>query len=71
LPAGRFGTGETAMFHVAPGELVLRSGLDGAGLCAFGRDNWTQRETTLRPGETKRFRISIDPSGKVEVQRGD
>ena len=71
VPAGRFSTGETAMFRVAPGERVLRSGLDGAGLCAFGRDNWTQRETTLRPGETKHFRISIDPDGKVEVQRGD
>ena len=69
--AARFDVGETAQFRVAPGELLLRNGYDliGRGLCAFGSDYWTQRETILRPGETKRFRLSLDPSGKADIQR--
>ncbi len=66
--AARFGVGETATLHVSPGEMVLRSGfyINGRGLCALGSDAWTQRETTLREGETKRFRFTIDTSGRTD-----
>jgi hypothetical protein len=68
--AGRFDVGETAQFHVAPGELVLGSRFDllGRGLCG-GREDVTLRETLLRSGETKHFRLSIDSAGKTDVQR--
>jgi hypothetical protein len=72
--AARFGPGETAQFRVTPGEIVLRNGVDlmGRGLCGFGSsDYWTQRETILRAGETKYFRLSLDASGKPDIQRSD
>jgi hypothetical protein len=72
--AGRFDVGETATFHVPPGETLLRNGVDleGRALCGFGaKDFWTQRETILRAGETKYFRLSLDASGKPDIQRAD
>ncbi len=71
--AARFDNSETATFHVAAGELVLRYGRDpqGRGLCATMKQEWTQRETILRDGETKYFRLSIDVNGKMDIQRAD
>lgn len=70
--AARFDVGETAQFHVPPGEVLLRNGRDqmGRGLCASEED-WTQRETVLRAGETKYSRLSLDASGQPDVQRSD
>jgi hypothetical protein len=63
--------GETARFHVRPGEVLLgvRYDLMGRGLCAL-HEGVTQRETVLRPGETKHYLLSIDASGNTDVQRG-
>lgn len=71
--AARLDVGETSRFFVDPGEVLLRVGRDpqGKGLCAFGKSEWTQRETVLRAGETKYFRLSIDVNGKTDIQRGD
>lgn len=71
--AARFDVAETAKFYVQPGELVLRSGRDpqGRALCGVGQQEWTQRETILRDGETKYFRLSIDANGKTDIQRAD
>ena len=71
--AARFDVAEIAEFYVAPGELLLRVGPDlmGEMLCALGKDYWTQRETLLRPGETKFFRLSIDANGGMDIQRAD
>lgn len=71
--AARFDVGETARFYVPPGEVLLRNGRDqmGRGLCAFEKDHWVQRETVLRAGETKYFRLSLDGSGQPDVQRSD
>jgi hypothetical protein len=73
IHAARFGAGETAKFHVPPGEILLRNGRDqmGRGLCAVEKDLWTQRETVVRAGETKYFRLSLDASGQPDVQRSD
>jgi hypothetical protein len=73
MHAARFGVGESARFHVSPGELLLRAGRDlmGRGLCGTGKEHWTQRETVLRPGETKTFRLSIDANGEADIQRAD
>lgn len=71
--AARLDTGETSRFIVPAGEVLLRSGRDpqGKGLCAFAKAEWTQRETTLKPGETKLFRLSLDVNGKTDIQRAD
>ena len=71
--AARLDVGETSRFFVNAGDVLLRVGRDpqGRGLCAFGKSEWTQRETVLRPDETKYFRLSIDVNGKTDIQRGD
>ncbi|MEX3986016.1 hypothetical protein AB4Y45_44915 [Paraburkholderia sp. EG287A] len=71
--AARLDTGETARFIVPAGEVLLRSGRDpqGKGLCSLVKGEWTQRETALKPGETKLFRLSIDMNGKTDIQRAD
>jgi len=71
--AARLDVGETARFYVPPGEILMRGGRDplGKGLCGTGQDHWTQRETVVREGETKYFRLSIDVNGKVDIQRAE
>jgi|SRR5258706_817321 len=71
--AARLAAGEFARFYVEPGETLLRVGRDpyGRGLCGLDQDNWTQRETTLRRGEEKFFRLSIDQNGKPDILRSD
>jgi len=62
-------SGEEATFHVEPGELVLRAAWS-EGLCNM-MVKQTQRETTLKSGETKLFRITVDTAGNLDVQRSD
>ena len=71
--AGRFASSESAQFLIAPGEHVLRGSVDpqGAGLCGLVKDHWTQVETTLKAGEKKHFRLGLDASGTVKVERSD
>jgi len=71
--AARLDVAEFARFYVEPGEVVLRAGGDpqGTGLCGFASDMWTQRETILKPGEQKSFRMSFDQSGRFDIQRSD
>ena len=71
--AARLDAGETARFYMKPGEILLRVGRDplGKGLCGLGQDEWTQRETVMRQGETKYFRLSIDANGKTDIQRSE
>lgn len=71
--AARLDVGESASFHIAPGEQLLKVGRDplGQGLCGADADNWTQRETILRPNERKLFRLSIDEGGKLDIQRSE
>lgn len=71
--AARLDVAEKATFYVTPGEVLLRSGSDlyGKGLCSHDKNVWTQRETQLKPGETKYFRMSIDENGKTDIQRSD
>lgn len=71
--AARLETHESATFLIPAGEHLLRSGRDpqGRGLCATFQNEWTQRETTLQPGETKHFRLTIDANGRTDIQRAD
>jgi hypothetical protein len=70
--AARLDVGETARFYIKPGEILLRVGRSfGYRLMRLGQDEWTQRETVVRQGETKYFRLSIDANGKTDVQRSE
>ena len=71
--AARIDVGERATFFVRPGEVLLKVGWDpqGRGLCSFGSDNWTQRETVMKPEESKSFRLTIDQNAKLDVIRSD
>ena len=71
--AARFEAAEYAQFYVESGEILLRVGWDpqGKGLCSFGQDQWTQRETFLKPDERKSFRLSFGTSGRFDIQRTD
>lgn len=70
--AARFDPGERASFHVRPGERIIRAGPDpyAQGLCQLGQNDAfaTTRETVMRPGETKTFRM-LGTGGAVDVQR--
>lgn len=71
--AARLDVGETASFYVVPGEHVLGVTTDPQGkmLCSYGSDNITRRETLLRQDERKFYRLSINPSGIVDIQRSE
>ena len=68
----RFDVGETAKFDVPPGERLIQvlKDPDAKGLCA-ATDLGATRETFLKPNETKYFRLMIDRTGFVDVQRAD
>lgn len=71
VTAVRIGPTERAELSVPVGELLLRVGHDpqARGLCSFGTQ-WTQRETIMRAGERKVFRLSINADGQFDVMRG-
>ena len=71
--AARLDVAEVVKFYVEPGEVLIRAGWDpqGRGLCAFGQDNWTQRETLLKPGEQKSFRLFLDQNARWDIFRSD
>jgi hypothetical protein len=71
--AARVDVAEVAKFYVEPGELLLRIGRDpqGNGLCGVDLENWTQRETIMKAGMNKTFRMTIDANGKLDLMRAD
>lgn len=71
--AARFKSGETATFHLAAGEHVLKYGRDpqGKALCGTMQSYWSTAETTLGPSELKRFRLTIIKGGENKIQRAD
>lgn len=68
--AARLDVGETSRFFLDPGEIRLRVLRDsqGKGLCGGSQMYWTQRETNLRPGEIKYFRLLIDAKRSADIQ---
>ena len=65
--AARMDNAEVARFYVEPGEIVMKMGRDPEGtlLCRTGQDLWVQRETTLKPGEEKVFRMIMRESSDI------
>ena len=69
--AARLEPGETSSFLVPAGEVILQSGQDpmGKGLCTQLFDSPTIRESSIREGETKHFRMLISRDGRTDIQR--
>ena len=60
---------ERATFHLPAGESILGVWNTGKALCGY-REGKDRREISvlLRPGETKRFRIIINPNAGVSLE---
>ncbi|MRW93739.1 hypothetical protein GJ699_27465 [Duganella sp. FT80W] len=71
--AARLDVSEKSTFFVPQGEVLIRAGRDpeGKAFSSTNQDNWTQRETIIKAGETKYFRLSIDANGKPDIQRSE
>lgn len=57
-----FRPGEVATFYVEPGELVI--GAQARGFCGSGD---SETGITLKPGQTKTLRISVDNGAAVRI----
>ena len=55
-----------ATFHLNAGELIVGASLEGAGLCALNPAR-QERETTLKNGDTKAFRVFTSNSGDIDI----
>jgi hypothetical protein len=71
--AARMDTGEAAVFQVPAGEILLRVGRDpmGEGLCAVNQGRMATRETSIREGDRKEFRIKTTAEGVLDIQRSE
>ncbi len=70
----RMATSERVSLAVPSGEVLLGVGRDpqGAGLCSPVADTTrVQRETLLKPGEHKFYRLVIQRDGGVDLMRSD
>lgn len=57
--SAEIGSGETAKFFVPDGDHIVSASSCGSGL--------KERETSIKPGSTKRFRISIDSAMSMDL----
>lgn len=57
--SAEIGSGETARFYVPAGDHIVGAASCGSGL--------KERETSIKPGNTKKFRISIDSAMSMDL----
>jgi len=72
--AARMAPREMVQFRMPAGEALLGVGRDpqGQGLCSASLDGTlVQRETMLKAGETKRFRVALNASGAPDIMRAE
>lgn len=71
--SARLDPGEAVELFVDPGEIILSAGSDpmGRGLCNGPVKQIVKRETQLKPGEKKAFRITTDQNGRFDIMRTD
>jgi len=71
--SARIDVAEAVTFYLKPGEILLRAGKDpeGKGLCGADQGYWIQRETTLKAGQIKSFRLSLNQGGTLDIVRAD
>lgn len=67
--AAQIGDREIARFHLPAGDHIIGTGPTGRGTCVIGAER-LRRElgVTLRPGETKKFRLSINPNSGPAIE---
>lgn len=67
--AARIGDREQATFHVPAGEHIVGTGPTGRGTCRIGEER-LRRETraVVGAGESKKFRISINPNSGPAIE---
>lgn len=58
--------GEMAKFHLNTGDWIIGASLESAGLCALNPVR-QERETILKKGDTKVFRVSMGNSGVIDI----
>ena len=63
--AAEIAVGETASFFLSPGEHVLGV-ITGVGLCP---ERLKETAATIIEGEAKRYRISLDLNGSIDLSR--
>jgi len=65
----KLATGERTTLHIPAGDHVLGTWNTGSGLCGY-REGKDRREITvaLKQGETRRFRIIINPNSGVSLE---
>ncbi len=69
--AARLDVGETSLFYMQPGRVLLRATVDptGRGLCAMWNDKWNDQrylselQVAIGDNETKQFRLGTDSQG--------
>lgn len=67
--AAQIGHGETARFSVAPGSHIVGTGPTGRGTCRLAAGQLRREvETTVGGGETRTFRISINPNSGPAIE---
>jgi hypothetical protein len=67
--AAKLDVEETANFNLPSGTYLVGHGpVEGRGLCGFaGKPRLRERETAIKPMETKRFRLFIDQDGNFDI----
>jgi hypothetical protein len=66
--AAKLATGERVTFYVPSGPRILGAWNTGAALCGYreGEDR-KEVDATVKPGETRKFRITINPNAGIEI----
>ena len=69
--SARLATSEKVTLYVDQGEILIGAGNDtyARGPCSFAPNQITSRETILKAGEVKIFRIKIDQDGNFDILR--
>ncbi len=69
--AARLDAGEKSTLFLPPGEVLLGAARESEGndYCRPGLGERTQREISIRDGETQIYRVFIDFSGKMNLQK--
>lgn len=67
--AARIGDAEVATFYLSAGDHIIGTGPTGRGTCVIGQER-LRREigVSLEPGETKKFRLSINPNSGPAIE---
>jgi hypothetical protein len=71
--AARLAVGETSLFYVQSGAVLLKAASDptGSDLCAVFHDEGPELQVTISDNETKYFRLGTDGHGAPRLLEND